>query len=213
MTPPDEIFAVPITIISAPNILAIFEAAGFDIIFIETVGVGQSETIVSEISDIFLLLIAPAGGDELQGVKRGIMEIADLILVNKADGDLKAAASRTCSDYSSSLMLLRKRVHDPTGFPLAMAISALEEDGLGDVWDKIEELLDWRKAEGWFDHNRAAQSRFWFKEEIRQGLLSMLDDAEVKEEMSGLMNMVDNGEIYSSAAAQKILKKYTAKPR
>ena len=141
------------------------------------------------------------------------MEIADLILINKADGDLKAAASRTCSDYSSSLMLLRKRVHDPKGFPLAMTISALEEDGLPNVWDKIEELLDWRKAEGWFDHNRTAQSRFWFKEEIRQGLLSMLDDEEVKEEMSALMNMVDNGEIYSSAAAQKILKKYTAKPR
>ena len=193
--------------------VAICEAAGFDIIFIETVGVGQSETIVSEISDIFLLLIAPAGGDELQGVKRGIMEIADLILVNKADGDLKAAASRTCSDYSSSLMLLRKRVHDPKGFPLAMTISALEEDGLADVWGKIEQLLDWRKAEGWFDNNRTAQSRFWFKEEIRQGLLSMLDDEKVKEEMSALMNMVDNGEIYSSAAAQKILKKYTAKPR
>ena len=94
-----------------------------------------------------------------------------------------------------------------------MTISALKEDGLADVWDKIEELLDWRKAEGWFDNNRTAQSRFWFKEEIRQGPLSMLDDEKVKEEMSALMNMVDNGEIYSSAAAQKILKKYTAKPR
>ena len=190
--------------------VTICEAAGFDVIFIETVGVGQSETIVSEISDVFLLLIAPAGGDELQGVKRGIMEIADLILVNKADGDLKAAAARTCSDYASSLMLLRKRRHDPEGFPLAMTISALEEVGLADVWNKIEQLVDWRKSDGWFEQNRKAQSRFWFKEEIRQGLLSMLDKEEVKEEISLLMNMVDDGKIYPSAAAQKILKKCIA---
>lgn len=135
------------------------------------------------------------------------MEIADLILVNKADGDLKAAASRTCSDYASSLMLLRKRRHDPKGYPLAMTISALEEIGLSDVWNKIEQLVDWRKSDGWFDHNRKAQSRFWFKEEIRQGLLSILDKEEVKEEISLLMNMVDDGEIYPSVAAQKILKK------
>ena len=187
--------------------VTICEAAGFDIIFIETVGVGQSETIVSEISDVFLLLIAPAGGDELQGVKRGIMEIADLILVNKADGDLKAAASRTRSDYASSLMLLRKRRYDPEGFPLAMTISALDEVGLADVWSKIEQLVDCRKSDGWFDHNRKAQSRFWFKEEIRQGLLSVLDKEEVKKEISLLMDMVADGEIYPSAAAQKILKK------
>ena len=76
--------------------VALCEAAGFDVILIETVGVGQSETVVSEISDLFVLLLAPAGGDELQGVKRGIMEMADIILVNKADGDLKPAATRTC---------------------------------------------------------------------------------------------------------------------
>ena len=187
--------------------VTICESAGFDIIFIETVGVGQSETIVSEISDVFLLLIAPAGGDELQGVKRGIMEIADLILVNKADGDLKAAASRTRSDYASSLMLLRKRSHDPPGYPLAMTMSALEEERLVEVWNKIDCLIDWRKADGYFYSNRIAQSRFWFKEEIRQGLLSMLDKKEIQEEISLLMSMVDNGEVYSSAAAQKVISK------
>ena len=187
--------------------VTICESAGFDIIFIETVGVGQSETIVSEISDVFLLLIAPAGGDELQGVKRGIMEIADLILVNKADGDLKAAASRTRSDYASSLMLLRKRIHDPPGYPLAMTMSALEEERLAEVWNKIDCLVDWRKADGYFYSNRIAQSRFWFKEEIRQGLLSMLDKKEIQEEISLLMSMVDNGEVYSSVAAQKVISK------
>jgi LAO/AO transport system kinase len=96
---------------------ALCEAAGFDVVLIETVGVGQSETMVAEMSDLFVLLLAPAGGDELQGVKRGIMEIADLILVNKADGDSKAAANRTRADYAGALHLLRKRPQDPEGFP------------------------------------------------------------------------------------------------
>ncbi len=93
------------------------EAAGYDLILIETVGVGQSETVVSEMSDLFLLLLAPGGGDELQGVKRGIMEMADLILVNKADGDLKPAANRTCADYAGALRLLRKRAARPGRVP------------------------------------------------------------------------------------------------
>jgi LAO/AO transport system kinase len=89
--------------------VALCEAAGFDIVLIETVGVGQSETVVAQMADLFILLLAPAGGDELQGVKRGIMEMADIILVNKADGDLKAQATRTCADYAGALRLLRKR--------------------------------------------------------------------------------------------------------
>ena len=93
--------------------VALCEAAGFDVVLIETVGVGQSETVVAEMSDLFILLLAPGGGDELQGVKRGIMEMADIILVNKADGDLKPAAMRTCSDYAGALRLLRKRPQDP----------------------------------------------------------------------------------------------------
>ena len=97
-------------------------------------------------------------------------------------------------------MLLRKRRHDPEGFPLAMTISALAEVGLADVWSKIEQLVDWRKSDGWFDHNRKTQSRFWFKEEIRQGLLSMLDKEEVKEEfkeedISYCVILDENGEV------------------
>ncbi|MFT6272439.1 MAG: LAO/AO transport system kinase, partial [Dinoroseobacter sp.] len=106
--------------------VALCEAAGFDVVLIETVGVGQSETLVAQMSDLFILLMAPAGGDELQGVKRGIMESADMILVNKADGDLKPAAMRTCADYAGALRLLRKRMEDPDGFPKAMTVSALK---------------------------------------------------------------------------------------
>ena len=144
--------------------VAICEAAGFDVILIETVGVGQSETIVSEICDIFTLLLAPAGGDELQGVKRGIMELADLILINKADGDLKDQATRTCADYSGALRLLRKRAQDPEGFPKAMTISALEKDGISDAWKVISDLVSWRQESGHFELNRSEQSKFWLHE-------------------------------------------------
>ena len=106
--------------------IALCEAAGFDVVLIETVGVGQSETMVAQMADLFLLLLAPAGGDELQGVKRGIMEIADIILVNKADGELKPQAIRTCADYAGALRLMRKRAQDPDEFPKALTVSALE---------------------------------------------------------------------------------------
>ena len=122
--------------------VALCEAAGFDVVLIETVGVGQSETVVAQMSDIFVLLLAPAGGDELQGVKRGIMEMADVILINKADGDLKPAATRTCADYSGALRLLRKRPQDPDGFPKAMMVSALTDEGLVTAWDDMQILND-----------------------------------------------------------------------
>ncbi|TKA94074.1 methylmalonyl Co-A mutase-associated GTPase MeaB, partial [Cereibacter changlensis] len=154
--------------------VALCEAAGFDIILIETVGVGQSETVVAQLCDLFLLLLAPAGGDELQGVKRGIMEMADLILVNKADGDLKPAAMRTVADYSGALHLLRRRPQDPEGFPKALPVSALADEGLAGAWAEMQALLEWRRANGHSDRRRAEQARHWFEEEVRQGLLAVL---------------------------------------
>ena len=110
--------------------VALCEAAGFDVVLIETVGVGQSETMVAQMCEPFRAAAgAGGGGDELQGVKRGIMEMADLILVNKADGDLKAAATRTVADYAGALRLLRKRPQDPEGFPKALPVSG--GDGCG----------------------------------------------------------------------------------
>jgi LAO/AO transport system kinase len=140
--------------------VALCEAAGYDVVLIETVGVGQSETMVGEMSDLFVLLLAPAGGDELQGVKRGIMEMADLILVNKADGDLKPAATRTCADYAGALRLLRKRAQDPPGFPKAMLVSSLDQTGLATAWDEMQALTSWRRDNGYWDTRRADQARF-----------------------------------------------------
>lgn len=185
--------------------VAVCEAAGFDVVLIETVGVGQSETIVSQISDLFLLLLAPAGGDELQGVKRGIMEIADMILVNKADGDLKVTATRTCADYAGALRLLRSRPNDPDGFPMAMTVSAIEENGLSDAWGKINELITWRRSEGYFDQTRQSQVSFWFKEDIRQMLLSQLDGKQARERMDALERAIQAGEISASLAADSFV--------
>ncbi len=185
--------------------VALCEAAGFNVVLIETVGVGQSETVVAEMSDLFLLLLAPAGGDELQGVKRGIMEMADVILINKADGDLKAAATRTCADYSGALRLLRKRPQDPEGFPKAMTVSALEEDGLQTAWSEMQTLTDWRREAGFFDGRRADQARYWFEQELRQALLSRLETPEARAEMTRLGQAVSEGHATPAVAAQQLL--------
>lgn len=187
--------------------VAVCEAAGFDVVLIETVGVGQSETVVAEMSDLFILLLAPAGGDELQGVKRGIMEMADMILVNKADGDLKAAATRTCSDYTGALRLLRKRPQDPEGFPKAMMVSAQQEEGLKSAWDEMTALVDWRRENGHFDARREAQARYWFNEEVKQGLLAQLETPEAKAAMAQAAEDVAEGRATPTNAARELLER------
>jgi len=185
--------------------VALCEAAGFDVVMIETVGVGQSETMVAELCDIFVLLMAPAGGDELQGVKRGIMEMADLILVNKADGDLKPAAMRTCADYSGALHLLRGRAQDPTGFPLARTVSALKQTGLADTWADMQTLANWRRRHGHWQARRAAQARQWFVAEVKHGLLAALSREPASGLMAALGEAVAQGAKTPEAAAAEML--------
>lgn len=185
--------------------VALCEAAGFDVVLIETVGVGQSETVVAQLCDLFLLLLAPAGGDELQGVKRGIMEMADLILVNKADGDLMAAAQRTCADYSGALRLLRRRPQDPAGFPKAMLVSALQQAGLEQTWQEITTLIEWRRAKGHWATTRAQQSRHWFEEEVRRGLLAVLQQEPAKGILTQLGAEVTSGRKTPEVAAADLL--------
>jgi GTPase len=186
--------------------VALCEAAGFDVVLIETVGVGQSETMVAGMADLFLLLIAPAGGDELQGVKRGIMEMADLILVNKADGALKDTARRTCADYTGALRLLRKRPQDPDGYPQAMMVSALTRDGLSEAWDAMTALADWRRDSGYWQANRADQARRWFEEELRAALLARLErDPRIRAMVARLADAVGRGDTSPTAAADSVL--------
>ena len=185
--------------------VALCEGAGFDVVLIETVGVGQSETVVAQMADLFMLLLAPAGGDELQGVKRGIMEMADIILVNKADGDLKPVARRTCADYAGALRLMRKRPQDPETFPKAMMVSALEEQGLQDAWAQMQELDQWRREHGFFEGTRSAQSRYWFEQDVRAALLAQLDQRDVKVEMRRLGKKVASGAVDPADAAAQML--------
>jgi LAO/AO transport system kinase len=177
------------------------------VVLVETVGVGQSEVMVADMTDLFLLLLAPAGGDELQGVKRGIMEIADLILINKADGELKSQAIRTCADYTGALRLLRKRVQDPKDFPKAMTISALEEDGLETVWVEVETLSTWRRDKGYLDANRRRQAKVWFEDEVRRGVLGQLErDETLRSLQENLHRQVAEGALSPDAAAAKVLR-------
>lgn len=186
--------------------VALCEAAGFDVVLIETVGVGQSETVVAQMSDLFVLLLAPAGGDELQGVKRGIMEIADLILVNKADGDLKSQAMRTCADYSGALRLLRKRPEDPEGYPKAMAVSALEIQGLDTAWGEMQTVINWRRDNGVWAQRRGEQARYWFHEEVRLQLLARLaDDPAMQARMIAAEAEVAAGRALPSVAAASVV--------
>lgn len=186
--------------------VSLCEAAGFDVVLIETVGVGQSETLVAEMTDLFILLMAPAGGDELQGVKRGIMEMADIILVNKADGDLKPAALRTMADYAGALRLLRRRPQDPEGFPKAVAVSALAEEGLKSAWEDMQRLAEWRREHGHFERRRAEQARHWFETEVREGLLARLvSDPAIRARMQALGSAVAGGQTAPAVAAAEML--------
>ena len=180
-------------------------AAGFDMILIETVGVGQSEVMVSQMTDLFLLLMAPAGGDELQGVKRGIMEIADLILVNKADGDLLPAATRTCADYAGALRLFRARDGDAPGFPRAMLVSALSGKGLGDAWDAVCDGIDARRASGFFEKRRKDQALSWYNAELREGLMTLLEAPKTKALSQELAAQVASGQTTPVLAARQVL--------
>jgi LAO/AO transport system kinase len=179
------------------------EAAGFDVVFVETVGVGQSEVAVSAMVDVFLLLLAPAAGDELQGVKRGIVELADLVVVNKADGELEAAARRTAGDYANALHIVR-----PTGSwtPRVLTSSALTGDGVGAVWDAIEEHQQVVLDNGERDRRRAAQAREWMWSEVTDTLLDRLrHDERVAALIAPLERDVEAGAISPAAAAYRIL--------
>jgi LAO/AO transport system kinase len=145
------------------------EAAGFDAVLVETVGVGQSETAVAEIVDMFVLILPPAAGDELQGIKRGVIELADLVLVNKADGELAAAAHRSAADYASAVQLLRPPL--PEWEVPVYAVSALEGIGIREVWDDVARFRAALEQSGAWSKRRAEQSRAALWSEIGDGLI------------------------------------------
>jgi len=144
------------------------EAAGFRRIIVETVGVGQSETAVSGMTDLFVLLVAPAGGDQLQGIKRGIMELADLVVVNKCDGDLVVRAQQAVAEYRSAIGLMIPR---HAGLPAeAIGVSAIEGGGMHELWDAVVARWNALASSGELAQLRTAQARQWMWDEVAQGL-------------------------------------------
>ena len=152
--------------------MLVCEAAGFDVMVVETVGVGQSETAVSDMVDMFLLLLLPGGGDELQGMKRGIIEIADLVLVNKADGDLLDEAQRTASEYANALHLLRPATANWT--VTVQTCSAVTGDGIAETWATIGRYRDAMADNGEMAACRARQAQAWMWNDVGDSLLAAL---------------------------------------
>ncbi|MFT3810993.1 MAG: methylmalonyl Co-A mutase-associated GTPase MeaB [Micropepsaceae bacterium] len=186
-------------------ILAV-EAAGFDVVLVETVGVGQSETAVADMTDLFVLIHAPGGGDELQGVKRGIMELADMVVVNKADGDLLNAARRSAADLKGALHLMRPK-HKGWVVPVLLA-SALEEKGISEVWQGIEAFRALLGDSG-IAAARQAQALSWMRAALRDGLLQALAaDGEIGEETQRLESEVAAGRMTPPAAAERLLARF-----
>jgi LAO/AO transport system kinase len=187
--------------------LLLCEAAGFDVVLVETVGVGQSEVAVAGMVDVFCLLLAPAGGDELQGVKRGIVELADLVVVNKADGDLADAATRTAADYANAVHFLRPRYAGWT--PRVLRCSALLREGIGAVWDTIVELEAALDATGERARLRADQASQWMWSEITESLVDRLRaDGRVADELVRLDRDVRAGRTSAAAAARQVLARF-----
>ncbi|WP_334142053.1 methylmalonyl Co-A mutase-associated GTPase MeaB [Rhabdothermincola sp.] len=183
------------------------EASGFDVVIVETIGVGQSEVAVGEMVDLFLLLVAPGGGDELQGIKRGIMELADLVVVNKADGDLAAAAGRTAADYTNAVHLLRPKWR--AWQTRVLTCSALTGAGLAEVWEAILAFRDALTASGELAELRAAQAKAWMWAEVRDSLLERFESAaSVRSMLPSLEDRVARGEITPSAAAVELLQAF-----
>ncbi len=181
------------------------EAAGFTIILVETVGVGQSEIAVSGMVDMFLLLLVPGSGDDLQGLKKGIVEIADAVIVNKSDGDLANEASRVAADYRNALHLLRPSAPDWT-VPV-LQISAVTGQGLDQLWQIVESYGRIMRENGRFMARRSEQALHWLWREVSEELLAKLRaDPHVAVQQAALEAQVAKGEMLPAAAAAVLLK-------
>lgn len=184
--------------------ISLCEAAGYDVVIVETVGVGQSETAVKDMTDIFVLLLSPTGGDELQGMKKGIVELADLILVNKADGALEAIAWNTVSDYRNAVHLLRPA--SPNWAVQVDVCSALTGAGIPEAWRRVEAYRRALGDSGEIAARRAAQAQSWLWSEVGESLLVTLRaHPDVKRLWPALEKDVMEGRMAVAQAARRLL--------
>ena len=181
------------------------EAAGYDVIIVETVGVGQSETEVADMVDMFVLMLLPGSGDELQGIKKGIVELADLIIVNKADGDQLAQAKRVRADYSAALRMLHPS--NVNWQPKVMTCSALHNQGIAEIWHAAGEFARLMGDSGQIEKNRALQAKAWMWKDIRHTLLSRFEHhPKVAPHLEKMEQEVLEGKTPPTTAANKLLK-------
>ena len=184
--------------------LLVCEAAGFDVIIVETVGVGQSETTVASRVDFFLVLMLAGAGDELQGIKKGVLELADALAVNKADGDNVEKAERARRQYEAALHLLSPA--SPNWSPPVLTCSALEEHGLAEVWQKILDHREALTASGELMERRQSQALDWMWSLIEEGLRIRFNrHTSVQERLPGLLRQVSDGRTTPTAAAADLL--------
>ncbi len=186
------------------------EAAGFDYILVETVGVGQSETLVHSMVDFFLLLMLAGAGDELQGIKRGIMEMADLLLINKADGDNEHKAKLARREYKNALHLFPPK---KSGWiPNSFTVSGLNGKGMEEVTNEIERFLLQTKTNGWFQHKRGEQDVHWYRSTIQNEILNhFLNQESTKTQLEIDETQIRNQKISPFEASENILKQWINK--
>ncbi|XP_062349855.1 methylmalonic aciduria type A protein, mitochondrial [Cinclus cinclus] len=183
------------------------EGGGYNVVLVETVGVGQSEFAVADMVDMFILLLPPAGGDELQGIKRGIIEMADLVAVTKADGDLVVPARRIQAEYVSAMKLLRKR--SKVWRPKVMRISAKTGEGISDMWDKMTEFRDLMLTSGELVAKRRKQQKVWMWNLIQENMLEHFrSHLAVKDKIPLLEEQVLRGVLSPGLAADLLLKAF-----
>ena len=183
--------------------IALAEAAGYGVVLVETVGVGQSETAVSNMVDVFVVVGIPGAGDELQGIKRGLLELADVIAVNKADGDQVERANRAAMEYRTALHILA--AGNPGWSPVVLTVSARDNAGLDELWTKVEERHAALEASGALHARRAEQGVAWMREIFEQKLLAAFKGGkEVSRRWSEMEKKVRSGEITPTAAAEKL---------
>lgn len=186
------------------EIMVLCEAAGFSVIFIETVGVGQSETAVHSMVDFFLLLMLAGAGDELQGIKRGIMEMADLIAITKADGDNVRASERAAREYRNALHLFPPARSGWT--PDVLTLSSVKKTGLDPLWAKLESYVELVRNNGYFETNRREQLRHWMQETIRDTLISdFYQRKDIQKRYKEVEKAVTDGKISPFAGARSLL--------
>ena len=191
------------------EVMLLCEAAGYDVVLIETVGIGQSEVAVSSMVDFFLVLLLPAGGDELQGIKKGVVELADALVVNKADGATKEVAERTRADYAAALDVIRG---GREGWrPRALVASALEATGVDEVWETILEHHERMKASGEFERRRSEQSRAWLWKLLEEGVGRMFrEQPGMREAIAREEEAVAAQKTTPAAAARTLLQAFRA---